>query len=173
MAPSIPTTEPASLTLGDTWQWTRSFGEYPASDGWALSYTVVGPDEFEISGSAVTASGNAYAVVFNSDASLPGGTYQWFARLSKTGERVTIDRGVFTLIADTQSQLHCEKMLAAIEAVIEDRVTADVESYTIGGRSVVKMPSAELRKWRAYYAAEVAKYRRGGKFFSAVRVSFS
>jgi len=37
MAYTVPNTEPAALRSGDTWQWTRDLGDYPA-DAWTLTY---------------------------------------------------------------------------------------------------------------------------------------
>ncbi|NUO63465.1 MAG: hypothetical protein HOQ34_07840 [Gemmatimonadaceae bacterium] len=173
MAPSIPTTEPDTIVAGDTWQWDRAVADYAPADGWSLSYDVAGPQAFSITGADVTTVGSSFRVTYKSSSALPEGTYQWFARVtSATQGRRTVDRGTFTILADTPAQLHAEKMLAAIEAVIENRIPADVESYTIGGRSIVKMSSEELRRWRGYYAAEVRRARSGGQVFSPVRVSF-
>ena len=40
----IPSTEPAVFTAGDTLKFTRSLADYPASEGWVLSYTLVNAD---------------------------------------------------------------------------------------------------------------------------------
>ena len=47
------------------------------------------------------------------------------------------------------------KMFDAIKTVIEGRVPADVESYSIAGRSITKMSSAELLKWYHFYKDQV------------------
>lgn len=50
---------------------------------------------------------------------------------------------------------HAETMLSAIEAVLEGRITADVEAYSIAGRQITKIPMAELLTLRDKYKAEV------------------
>lgn len=50
---------------------------------------------------------------------------------------------------------HAETMLAAIESVLEGRITADVEAYTIAGRQITKIPIADLLVLRDRYQAEV------------------
>jgi len=50
---------------------------------------------------------------------------------------------------------HARNMLNAIEAVLEGRITADVESYSIAGRSITKIPVSELLVLRSKYKAEV------------------
>lgn len=50
---------------------------------------------------------------------------------------------------------HAERMLALIEQRLEGRITSDHESYTIEGRSLTRIPFAELREYRKYYRKEV------------------
>ena len=38
---AIVTTEPTSITAGDSVAWTRSLSDYPASAGWSLAYTLI------------------------------------------------------------------------------------------------------------------------------------
>jgi len=52
---------------------------------------------------------------------------------------------------------HAETMLKAIEAVLEGRVTADIEQYSIAGRQITKIPIEELIKLRQYYKLEVIR----------------
>ena len=51
---------------------------------------------------------------------------------------------------------HASDMLSKIEAVLEGRIDADVESYQIAGRQITKIPIPELIKMRQYYKSEVA-----------------
>ena len=50
---------------------------------------------------------------------------------------------------------HAATMLALIEAKLEGRITADMESYTIAGRQISKIPTAELLTLRSKYKIEV------------------
>ena len=52
---------------------------------------------------------------------------------------------------------HAATMLAAIESVLEGRITADIESYSIAGRQITKIPLSELLVIREKYKAEVAR----------------
>jgi hypothetical protein len=78
----------------------------------------------------------------------------------------SVENGYVTVLADPTSQdarTHAEKVLAAIEALIEGRATKDVSSYSIAGRSLTRMTPDELVKWRSTYRAEVARQRNAGK----------
>ena len=50
---------------------------------------------------------------------------------------------------------HAATMLAAIEAVLEGRITADIETYSIAGRQITKIPISELLTLRSKYKIEV------------------
>lgn len=50
---------------------------------------------------------------------------------------------------------HYETMLEKIRAVLEGRITADVESYKINGREITKIPFVELQTMERQYAALV------------------
>jgi len=52
---------------------------------------------------------------------------------------------------------HAKTMLDAIEAVLEGRIDSDVESYSIAGRQITKIPITELLTIREKYKAEVKK----------------
>lgn len=52
---------------------------------------------------------------------------------------------------------HAEKMLEAIEAVLEGRITDDHKSIKINNREITKHSFDELAKLRNYYRAEIAR----------------
>lgn len=54
-----------------------------------------------------------------------------------------------------ETRNHDERMLDAIEAILEARVTDDVSSYSIGGRSLTKIPIPELMGWQKYYKTKI------------------
>ncbi len=78
----------------------------------------------------------------------------------------TVASGSIRVLPDPSAQdvrSHAEKVLDAIEALIEGRATKDVTSYSIAGRSLTRMSPDELVKWRSHYRNEVAKQRNAGK----------
>lgn len=50
---------------------------------------------------------------------------------------------------------HAETMKTAIEAVLEGRITSDIESYAIDGRQITKIPIQELTRLHKYYSSIV------------------
>lgn len=68
-----------------------------------------------------------------------------------------------------------EKVLAIIEARLLGRLDSDLQRYSIGSRSLDKIPIEELEKMRTKYQAKVAaiKARRDGApnpFLKRVRI---
>ena len=51
-------------------------------------------------------------------------------------------------------------MVEKIESILEGRADNDVNSYSINGRSLTKIPVTELMQFRAHYRAEYIKEQR-------------
>lgn len=66
------------------------------------------------------------------------------------------------------TKTHAEKMLEAIEAVLEGRLLDEYKTLKIGNREITKHTFDELRRFRDYYRGEVVrqKVRANGKFKS-------
>ena len=184
MPATIPTSEPRVLTAGDTWQWTKHVPNYSAAESWQLTYAFRGGQILDLLWTThVTAHANGtdFSVTVPATATddLPSGTYKWAAYVTKAGERHEVDNDVVTVrpnLAVTPvggSQTHAEKTLAVIEAALEGRLTSDVQTYTILGRSVEKIPVTELRQLRSQYAAEVWRERHPGQLTIPVEVTFT
>lgn len=110
-----------------------------------------------------SASGADFAVTIPSTATtgLQPGLYSWVARVSKAGETYTPASGVFTVLAAVGAVVvdDDETALAMLKAAMAGRFTADVQAYTINGRSVTKIPIGELRGLRAEYERRVWRKR--------------
>lgn len=165
MAADIPTTEPAQARAGDTWKWTKTLADYPASGGWTLTYRFKNASAaFEV---AASASGDDYSVTVAATTTddIAAGLYSWVAQVALAGEKYTVDAGVFTVNPDFHTgtataaydgRSHARIVLDAIEAVIEGRASKDQEEYEIAGRRLKRTPIASLLKLRQLYKAEVA-----------------
>ncbi len=172
--PDIATREPVEFVAGETLIWERDYSaDYPPSAGWTLKYEAVKTDK-RLQFSAAT-SGTKYRVTLSAETTLAyspfAGVYSWQSYVTKgTGaaeERHYLDTGTFTIkraFSESASstgyddRTHVKKTLDAIEAVIEGRASIDQQSYTIMGRSLVRMKVDELLalrdKYRAFYKSE-------------------
>lgn len=160
------TSEPTELTAGDRWAWKRSdlHSDYDNSL-YTLTYSArlegSGSTEIEI---AASASGTDYLVevAASSTSIYVTGKYHWQAYITRISdsERVTIDNGSFEVKANNElstldPRTHAKKVLEAIEATLESRATKDQMSYTINGRTLARMPIADLILLRDRYKQEV------------------
>jgi hypothetical protein len=177
VAPIVPTSEPESFIAGDTVAWTRSFPEYSAADGWALTYYLRGPSTLDVTAQA-SGSGFAATITAANSAALGAGTYEWIARVSKAGEVYTAARGSFAVrpnlaLANAGERVsHAARTLALIEAAIEGRIPAGMENYQVGNRVISKIPMLDLYELRAKYASEVLHERNPNRIDRPVAVTF-
>lgn len=162
---TIPTTEPAELRAGDTWEWRREdlAADYPAS-AWTLTYRFKNAaGGFEV---IAAADGDAFAVTVAAatTAAYAAGTYAWAAQVVSGATKKTVDSGTFKVLpnlfagqatAASDQRTHARKTLEAVEAVIEGRASLDQEEFQIGGRMLKRMPIADLLRFRAFYKGEV------------------
>lgn len=172
MTPPLPHREPESCAAGETVQWQRAFADYPPADGWTVQYYFVGPDVFQIQADGST---GLYVMTLNAadTAGKPAGVYRWRAYAEQgTGsafQRWLLAAGSlnllpdFTAAADNELEEDVETALAAITAVLNGRITADIQAYTIAGRAVTKIPISELLTMRGLYAARLWQRQHPGE----------
>lgn len=177
MAPQTPVGEPIVLTAGDTWRWKVVAPDFPHTDGWALTYHLIGP-----SGGTISTSADASPATFLAEksaaasANVAAGTYTWILRAVKGTDVLQVSSGAITIKEDPASAvaelLHEEKMLQAIEAVLEGRIPDDVEEYAIHGRQLTKIPVRELKRLHAQYRYEVWRLQNPGQSNPTRKVAF-
>jgi len=164
LSADIPTTEPSALRIGDTWKWTKTLADYPATS-WTLKYRFKSAaGGFEITAST---AGTDYSITVAAatTAAYTAGAYSWMAWVEGgSSEKYTVDTGTATLDPDYRNgtaaaafddRTHARTVLDAIEAMIEGRASKDQQEYEIAGRRLRRMPIADLLKFRQHYKAEV------------------
>lgn len=78
-----------------------------------------------------------------------------------------------TATEPTVEKSHAEKMLEAIEATLEGRITDDYKSLKINNREITKHSFDELLRLRDYYRAEVTRIKaRRKKTFKNIGYRF-
>lgn len=167
MAFTVPEIEPLELTAGDRAQWKRTdLDDFPA-DEWTLTYYLRSNQAGGQIDITAVADGTDFEVdesTTNTAAYTPG-VYYWSAFVSKAGDRKLVGQGRL-VIKENPSDIsypvdrrtHARRTLEAIEATIEGRATTDQQRYVFQavGRSVDRVPIADLLKFRDYYAGLVA-----------------
>ena len=162
MSLETPTNVPPVLYLGDTWVWTRSVDGVSAAEYSAVWYFYFSGGQFSVS---ATASGADFAVSVakTTTSGYTAGTYRWEMVVTATsgGARTVIDRGFVEVRANPASgdavdwRSSARITLDAIEATIQGRASTDQQSMSINGRSLSRMPIADLILLRDKYAGFV------------------
>lgn len=163
-----PTVEPEQVVVGDFIQWRRvNLGSDYPNDEYTMTYvariTAGGNTEIQLPGTAYN-SDYLFTVSSADSANFVPGFYHWQLEAVRNSDsnRIVIDRGFFTAIADldvngADPRTHAEIMLAKIKSLLEGKADADVANYSIAGRSLTKLSFDELIKARDYYQDEYNK----------------
>lgn len=168
---NAPEGEPLEIVVGDFIQWKKTdlASSYPPathSAQYVARITGGGASEIQL---VATERDDYYLFTVDSVTSeaFAAGYYHWQLEVIETasGNRLVVERGAFTAIVDLDAnqsdpRTHAEIMLAKIESMLEGKADKDVSSYSIQGRSLVKMSITDLLEWRNYYRAEVARERQ-------------
>jgi hypothetical protein len=94
--PTVPDVEPTTFTAGDTVKWTRTVADYPASDGWALSYSFrheTGDGRLDVNAVSVSSETFIATISITDSGRMNAGAWQWAAYASKPGERYQVATG--------------------------------------------------------------------------------
>lgn len=162
MAYDIPTSEPTAARAGDTWQWTRTLADWPASV-WTLSYTLINAAA-KITLTA-TADGDTHDIDVPpaTTAAYTAGRYDWTAQVTDGTNKYPVGSGAMDVLPDItaasthDSRSHARVMLDAIEALLENRATTgDLDVIRASyGNLATERDIHVLRGLHAQYAAAV------------------
>lgn len=153
----------AYLIAGDTWSWTASVQDYPAGDGWALTYVFTNADQrFTV---VSTADGNDHALTMtaaNSSAIIPG-RYGWTAFAKKSAQRFQVGTGTVQIRPNVEGNKPFDTRSDAriiydgLMALWKSHSTGQAlaASYTIAGRAMAFKTSADLIKELQFWKMQV------------------
>ena len=164
MADTTLTSIPASLYAGDTLAWLLTDGDYPATDGWGITFGFRAHQSSAID--LVSAADGANHLVSASAAItatwLPA-VYKGVARVSDGTIQRTKWKGTIEVLPglieagdnyDTRSNARI--CLDALDAVMAGKATREVLNTTIAGQSIGRMSWTEMIAAKNYYADIVA-----------------
>lgn len=183
MTPVPPTREPRQFIAGDTIQWTKQLADYPPADGWTLHYKLNGPSTLS-EDVDVDVSGDMYEVTIPAAATafpaFVAGAYRMIGYVDNVaGERHTIYRADIEILPNVAAvsyanlRTHDEKMLAAIQAALEGRSSADIEQYQIDGTAITKIPMERLLQLQGIYQYKVWRQANPDVAFPSIEMAFA
>lgn len=168
---------PAQIVQGTSVVFIKCLEDF-TPDLFTLSYHLRGAAQLDVDATD-NGDGN-YLVQFVAStgvdpdiAPLPAGQYFYQAYatdVSNSSDRRFVESGRVEVLVDLSTvttsfdgRSNAEIMVAAIDAVMQKKATRDQQSYTIGQRTLVRIPPDQLLKWRDYYTgilrSEIMKKR--------------
>ncbi len=153
--------EPEKLTSGVTWKWKKTISDYPASE-WTLTY-YLRKDGATATSFSATADGDTHLVTVTAatTAGYAAGVSDIIGVVVKAAEKYVVFDGIFEVLTNPATagaydpRTHARRVLDLIEAAMEGRIPNGMESYTIGGRSINKIPLNQLREIYEKYKQDV------------------
>lgn len=171
---------PSSISAGLTFDRTATLTAFPAPD-WQLSAVLRGVGTIDMQAEAVGTQHRFY-VNAAAAADWAPGEYRYSVRAAMGDDIVEIEAGQITikpnlseLASGSDARNHAQRVLEAIEAVLEKRATLDQERYKINNRELWRTPIPQLLEMRDRYRSELRRMKaaaKGGLFNQAVRVGF-
>lgn len=167
MSISIPNREPLLFTAGTSWDWDRSFADFPASDGWELNYRFISREASDhdialVFGTEVTADGDGFQVrtppaKTDTDAEVAPGTYELVGYISDGTDTYEVFRERVRVLANPAIEegkaSTARFMHDAIETAIRNKgaLTAAQRRVSINNRSIEYASHEELTKALAHW----------------------
>ncbi|MEI8647414.1 hypothetical protein P4S73_04695 [Paraglaciecola sp. Hal342] len=166
---------PIDFTAGNAVTWSQPVTELNHT----YEYLFIGAaGRFKVS---PTIEGGELVVSLNSSATTAhvAGEYHWFLFSTFNENRHQVADGYITISDDPTKQnsvdtsTYASRVLASIEKRIEGRILTDHENYAVDGRSLTRIPFAQLEGLRNKYAWMVRDEKvRKGKLTKHRRVKF-
>jgi len=161
---------PSSFAAGTTVTYRKSFDDYPASEGWTLTLYLAGAN---VTPPVVAVpDGDDFVVTVGADVTADGfapGLYKYVERVSKDDEVYEVDSGVVTIspdltvAGDGDEQEWVEEALAMLRAHVRGRLPSGMQSYSIAGRTVSKLPIEEAFKLITQLETRLARLKNPGR----------
>ena len=158
--PDIPSVLPTELIAGDTWQWDRTYADYPQPTWTATAYFEKAGKTFNVT---ATASGEAHRFTIEASTTngYPPGRYQIRVRVTNGSQAFIAESGWCEVQVDPAAagtydpRSNARKMLDAVEAFLIGNASTAQASMSLNGRQISRWSLAELAKWRDQLRAEV------------------
>lgn len=166
---------PALIYSGDTVRWNEpATPDYSSTASWVATFSMrhaTGNDALTVTGVADGAGGWNFTLTAVQTAQLHVNGHWWQITVTKAAERYTLGTGELTVKAnipaagntyDGRSQAQTD--LDAVRAAMRARIAGgEVQEYSIGNRSLKKMPMADLIALETKLKADVARENRADR----------
>lgn len=165
--------EPSEIILGSFVAWRTTYTYDAALYRMEYVFRNTGPDRTVVG--AVVDGVWSFSIAGAVSSTWTHGPHTWdlnLVRLSDS-EKIVVASGFIKFFQPTEDRRSSARiMLDKIESILMNRADDDVESYSIGSRSITKLSLEELMMWRDHYRSEVSREESGGRT-PTLRVRFT
>lgn len=166
--PDVPAVLPTSLISGNTWQWDRAYGDYPAPTWTATAYFENKSKTFSV---VATAEGTAHRFTISAatSADYPAGRYKVSVRVTDGSQVFIAEAGYCDVQADPaaagmhDTRTWAKRTLDELEALLERFATTAQQSGSVGGRTWSRADLPMLTQWRKDLRQEVRTEEQAGR----------
>lgn len=158
------TTEPSRVTAGDSISWLKSLGDYPATAGWALAYTLINSATKITINASASGADHLVSVTAATSSAWAAGTYTWMATATLGAERYTVAQGAIVIAPNLaaattfDTRTSAKKALEQINTLMETYgAKAYMQGYEINGRRQQFQTPGDFLAFRSKLMAEVAR----------------
>lgn len=151
---------PAELVAGDTWSWSRSFGDYPAPTWTATVYFESAAATFSATASA-SGTDHEFSIDSATTGAKPAGRYRWSVRVTDGTTVATVESGWVEVRTNpaaagtSDPRSWARRTLDALNAFLEGKASNAQQAVTLNGRSLSTYSLTELREWQQTLEARV------------------
>lgn len=170
----------STASAGLTFDRTATLTAYPAP-AWLVTAVLRGPGSINLTAQPEGTT-HRFRVAASATAQWLPGAYWYSIRATDGTDVVEVESGeinikpnLAAMSAGHDGRDHVQRVLDAIEAVLEKRATLDQERYRINNRELYRTPIADLLKLRDRYKAELRSMKAmasGNLFSQTARVRF-
>lgn len=151
---------PQEITAGESVSWKKSLSDYPASESWELTYSLVNSSGRIQIVSTAEDDDHLIEVAFSTTAAYTAGEYHYQAHISDGSERYLVDEGEVTILPDFAEQSSgydnrpwYDIAIDALELSIRGRASKTQLMQTVSGIQIQHMSLNDqlkaLRKLKA------------------------
>ena len=161
---------PAKITAGTSVSWAVSLPDFPATEGWALTYTLVTPSAQVVVESTPDGDAFLFEIPFAESAEWAPGSYSWQSHISNSTERYQVGSGSVEILADfaeastgADTRTWLDKAIEALQAAIAGRASNTQLVQIVDGVQVQHMrlidQVAALKKLKSLRASSSRKLK--------------
>lgn len=173
MAATVSQIEPKELQAGNTLRFDKILADYPASEGWVVTYVLRSRLQ-AVDAITITTTANEDTHEVNVPAATTAnwtpGDYTMVGYVTLSPDRYEVFRQQFKILPDIANtelpydgRSYYERVLQQVRDVIENGVIREVIRYSFNGVSTEVVTMNDAFKAEAWLAAKVAQEKSSGK----------